>query len=261
MTPEPRDTVWISGQFVDTGQITLPVASLTLTQGLGAYETLRLVGGRAPWLDLHTQRLARACRAMQLPGADHDWDCILAELSRRCRRPDARVRITVGDGFCMATCGPLPEGLALERAQGVQLRSHHMTRPDAEVKAVSRWPLWRAEQEAGGEVLLLDAGGGWLESSRANLFVWRGDDLYTPPTPDVLPGICRAITLQVAATLGLRTHVGPLPRAVQADCASAFLTNAVRGIRPVVALNERRFPIERRTRELQSALDARMGLS
>lgn len=257
MMPRP---VWFCGSFVEDGELRISSDSLTLTQGLGAYETLRVVGGRAPWIDLHAERLRAACREMGLAGAEHDWAAIVAELSARCRLPDARARITVGAGFVLVTCGPLPAELEREQSEGVALVTAALARELPALKCVSRAALLLAERRAGGEVLLCDAAGRPLETSRANVFVWWQSRLFTAPDPTVLPGIGRRIALACAADLGLTVVFEPAPRSALDAGAELLLTNAVRGVRPAARLDDRALPIGDGTRRLQAAVQRRWGL-
>lgn len=62
----------------------------------------------------------------------------------------------------------------------------------------------------GARAVLLDLHGYVRETSTANLFVVRSGRLLTPPATDVLPGIGRAVTLELAHQLGLDAHEIPL---------------------------------------------------
>ena len=254
--------VWHSGALLEADRVAIPATSLSLTQGLGAYETLRLVGGRAPLLDRHLERLAGTCARMGLPGAEQDWEMALGELSRACELPDARARITIGDGFQLATCGPLPSELSPERREGIALETSTAQPARAELKSVSRFSLLDAERAAGGEVMLVSPSGAWLETSRASVFAWIGDALWTAPPPLALPGIARAGLLEIAGAQGIDVILEPPSAASKWDTevVEVFTTNAVRGLRPVRMLSGRPLPIRERTRSLQRLLDRWMGL-
>jgi len=257
VSPPP---VWLDDRFIDAAKGSVPIRSLTVTQGVGAYETLRLVHGHAPWIERHVERLRKACDAMQLPGAERDWASITSELSRRCALPDARVRITIGDGFALVTCDPLPPELERERNAGVRLRSNRMLRPDPQLKSVSRWPLVELERKAGGEVLLTNSSGHPLETTRANLFVGSGDRLLTAPETLVLPGIARAIVLEIATEQGIPVLEALPPADFASRGFEVFLTNAIRGVRPVVRIDDHALSIGSLSRRIQEALDLKLGM-
>ena len=256
--------VWLNGHLVPVAEARVPATSATVTAGFGAFETLRMVGGRAPLAELHVERLRRTCGELALPDAGTDWGRVASELAERMGLPDSVVRITVGVEFALVTCEPLAASVTQERSTGVDLHSVALPRVPAGLKTTSRLPLVLAERRAGGEVLLRGVAGEGLETSRANLFAVVGRALYTAPTRAVLPGIARQLVLEIAQAQGVFT-LECAPSALElADARELFLTNAVRGVRPVASLDARALVLpdaESLTRRLQRALDERMGIA
>ncbi len=111
--------------------------------------------------------------------------------------------------------------------------------PLSNIKSLNYLDNLIARQEAlahgADEALLLNTAGHLAEASSANLFVVTDGILHTPSLTDgALPGITRAVVLEVAAELGLpaaETSLTPLDLA-RAD--EAFLTNSLMGIRALV---------------------------
>jgi branched-subunit amino acid aminotransferase/4-amino-4-deoxychorismate lyase len=81
-------------------------------------------------------------------------------------------------------------------------------------------------------------GGAVLEASAANLFWFADGALWTPSTGlPIYPGVTRAVTIEVARGLGWRVEEGTFdPDELRAG-RGAFLTNAVRGVEPLAALD------------------------
>ncbi len=77
-----------------------------------------------------------------------------------------------------------------------------------------------------------------LESSASNLF-WEEDGvLFTPSSSlPVYPGVTRSVVIEVARRAGWTIHEGEFDRSALGRARSAFLTNAVRGVEPVVELD------------------------
>jgi branched-chain amino acid aminotransferase len=252
--------LWVNGVFREAAGEVTGIESLPLPGGPGAFETMRLARGRVALLEQHCARLARA--AAQLGGAGDlpDWPAILAELVARSGRREGSARIAIGCGVQAAGLGPLPQGLRREQEEGIALRSSAArVEPPAVFKSLSRPALREAECAAGGEVLLRGPAGELLETSRANLFWVRGDTLWTAPQTAVLPGIARALVLELLEDCGLAAIHQALAPPLPAN-AEAFLTNALRGVRPLVALDGRPLPPPGPlTRRLQAELDRRMG--
>ena len=261
MSTLKQRTVWLSGRFVAEEQARVPATSLTVTAGVGLYETLRLVSGVAPLLDLHLARLHSAYAALGMRPQPHDWSRILSQLAARNRIRNGQARIVVGDGFELATCAPLPRGLAKERKQGISLETVRLERTAAALKGTSRLALWLAERSAGREVLLVSARGQVLETTRANLFVVTDRGLQTASTSQVLPGIARGLVVELAKQMGIAVQLRAPSIRERSHWHEVLVTNALRGIRPVCRIAGFEFPPPRAdsvTRHLQHSLDARM---
>jgi branched-subunit amino acid aminotransferase/4-amino-4-deoxychorismate lyase len=256
--------VWLSGRYRRAEQARVSATSETLTSGVGLYETLRIVNGRAPLIEQHLRRLSLSCQVAGLPFPKQPWPGILAGLAQRNRIRNGRARITLGDGFHLVTCHRLPRGLRQEREHGIPLNTAGFQRPAAELKDVSRMSLWLAERSADTEVLLLSSRGHALETTRSNFFVVTSHGLQTAATPDVLPGIARALVLEVAGTLGIPVRFQAPSLRQQERWREAFVTNALRGVRPVASIDGIRLGRCRPdsvTRTLQAGLDQRMTLA
>lgn len=259
-----KRTVWLSGRFMAEKRAHVPATSLAVMLGIGLYETLRLVQGHAPLLELHLARLHGACRTLGLRTRSRDWPGILGTLASRNRIRNGQARITIGDGFELATCARLPRELGREREQGISLVSASHPRAAPELKGTSRLPLWLAERSANGEALLVsEPGQQLLETTRANLFVVTAHGLETAPTGQVLPGIARGIVLELAAEMGVPVQTRAPDARERTRWREVFVTNALRGLRPVCQIDAHELPLPGPgtvTRRLQEALDERMGL-
>ncbi len=264
MSASRQHTVWLSGRFMSEERARIPASCLTLTFGVGLYETLRLVHGVAPLLELHLARLRGACNRLGLRPKQRAWAEVLAELATRNRIRNGRAKILVGDGFELATCTRLPRDLADERREGIALKSVPLERNLAQFKDTSRLALWAAERSLGAEVLLVSARRQLLETTRANLFVVSERGLETAPATRVLPGVARGLVLELARGMGVTVQLRAPSLRQRARWLEVFVSNALRGIRPVRRIDTLRFAAPSAsslTRRLQRGLDERMGLS
>ena len=102
-------------------------------------------------------------------------------------------------------------------------------------KWADRRLLEQAEAEAGDAVpLLLGDDGTALETSRGSVFAVEGERLFTPPTDGrILPGVTRAVAIEVAREAGIEVREEELPLARLLDADEVFTTGAVRGVEPV----------------------------
>jgi para-aminobenzoate synthetase/4-amino-4-deoxychorismate lyase len=100
--------------------------------------------------------------------------------------------------------------------------------------------LTRRQLRGPGEQLLIqDAGGEVLETDRASVFAVVNGSLQTPPADErILPGVTRAAVLEAAWLHGIEVTAGALTRAQLADASEVFVTNALRGVTPVQAIDD-----------------------
>jgi branched-subunit amino acid aminotransferase/4-amino-4-deoxychorismate lyase len=255
--------VWLDGRLVAADRARVSALSQTLLRGIGLFETMRMTRGTVPLLDLHLERLRRSCRDCQMSEPSHRLEKGVSALAERVGGSEGVVRMTVGDGLELVTLGPLPRGLERERQEGIALPSIRTAWDPVSVKHTSRAGLEWAEREVGGEALRVGPAGQLLETTRSNLFVVTPDRLETAPDGSILPGIARRLVLAAARELGFRIRRRS-PRLAEAESwREVFVTNAVRGVRPVVEVAGRPIPApaaEGTLRPLQRRLDLLMGL-
>ncbi len=255
-------SVWLSGRFVSAARARVPALSAAVLDGAGVYETLRVVYGGAPLAPLHAARLATGCLALGIERPRADWADVVEELARRNRMRSGVARITVARDFALVSLRPIPRGLVRERREGIGLESVRLQRGAAAIKSTSRLPLVLAEGADASEVLLRGERGALLETSRANFFALTDRGLETAPSPAVLPGIARGLVVELARGLGARIRLRAPRTRDLGRFREAFVTNAVRGVRPVHSIDGVRLRVapDSLTFRLQKSLDQRMGL-
>lgn len=225
-----------------------------LQYGDGLFETMAASGGRVRRLDLHLRRLAEGCHrlGMPMPAAELiEADC---------------TRVLEGLGAAvvklMVTRGPGPRGYPPPLAPTVTRIVHSTAQQVSESEAarplvlricetrLGRNPrlagmkhLNRLEQVlAGAELREPAVDEGLVRSTddrlvcgtAANVFMVRQGRLFTPQISDCgVAGVMREVVLRLAADLGIDVAVGDYTLADVERADEVFLTNAVRGIRPV----------------------------
>lgn len=230
---------------------------------IGVFETMRLVDGEAPLLALHRSRLAAACERVGLEMPREDLTGVVREAASRAGLRDGVARLVILPERQVVTVRRLPRGLAAEKIHGVRLVSARIAWDRPTLKHTARGPLERAERDAGSEVVRRGRDSRLLETTRSNLFAVTDSGLCTAPARVVLPGVARRLVIESAAAFGVPVLWGAPRMRDRERWIEMFVTNAVRGVRPVVAIDGRRVPRPRRRgllRRLQQAVDARMGL-
>ena len=100
-----------------------------------------------------------------------------------------------------------------------------------------------AATKGADDALILNTQGRVACSTISNLFVLKGNRLITPPLSEgCLPGIIRALVLEIAPPLGLEIAESPILLGELIAVDAVFLTNSVRFIRRVTELDGIQLP-------------------
>lgn len=206
------------------------------------FETIRVRAGRAPLLERHEARLARACGALGLPRPELS---LAAAVARQAGMLDGVVRVEVSERGTTVTTRGLPALLPL----AVRVASTpHVPYPH---KVTSRAAFEAALSEARGaggdsdDALLITPDGLVAEGTAWNIFWWEADGLATPPLSlEVLPGVARGRVMELVPTLERERVPGDLVG------RGLFATNAIRGVVAIERLNGAPVPHDSRTTQL-----------
>lgn len=215
----------------------------------GVFETILIFEDRPVQLEAHLERLAASVRAL--------YDAELPDLRELVR---GRAR---GGGLGRMRLGVEPRGDRLEPLVVVApfdpndvfptgrhastLTTLTVDRGYGAHKWSDRAVLTRAEAAAGpGSVpLLVDVDGTVLEASRANVFTVHEGRVSTPPLDgEILPGIARQHTIEVAREHFFDLVEEPVPIARLRTADEVFLTNSLRGVEPIRAIDGEPIPVE-----------------
>lgn len=249
-----------------------------LQYGDGLFETMGASNGRVLRLELHLARLAEGCHRLGMPMPSPD------QVAADC----ARVLEGLGAAVVklIVTRGPGPRGFPppaepkitrIVNSIASQVSESEASRPlllrVCETR-LARNPrlagikhLNRLEQVLAGaelrepavdEGLMRSTDDRLISGIAANVFLVRKERLLTPQIRDCgVSGVMRDVVLRVAARIGLEVEVGNYTLADVERADELFLTNAVRGIRPVGAVEGvKDFDSVLTTARLRAALEA-----
>lgn len=254
--------VVLDGRVGAAADARIPALDRSAWYGDAAFETFRTHGGKVLALPARLARLSSSCE--RLGFACPEPSVLSRELSEGLRAfgpGDAYVRISVsrgvgGQGLLPAAhptvsrsifVSPLPAIAPTVYEQGlrvVTLRSavepSGVRARGAKVASYVEPMLALAEARAGGadDAIGLDRDGFVLEAATANVLVWDGHELVSPPDVlGILPGVTRdlAMTTEAARRLHARFRMVSVHDAYRAH--EIVLTSSVRGLAPVVALD------------------------
>lgn len=220
--------------------------------GIGLFETMLAIRGRAAFADAHFQRLASTAKRLQLPLPPRaEFERLLrSRLRPLAAEPEAVLRVqwlaqsTPYDDDSswrmVASTGPIPSATLARRRYG---RAVTMPREIVRALPFAKTTSWLAETLAlrdalasgADEGLFVDARGRILEGTSTNVFALSGNRLITAPEGSVLAGTVRAWVLSNAASVGWRVVERPPSRAEL--LGGAFLTGSLTKIAPIRRLD------------------------
>jgi branched-chain amino acid aminotransferase len=230
----------VDGAIAPAAEAQIPVTDEGLLRGYGAFEVIRLYGGRPFALEDHYARLARTCAGLRL---DFDADALRAEVAALLEAAapgDALLRLVLTrGGRRIVIVEPLPARLPAARVTAV---TYSPTRVLDGLKTLS----YAANLLAGvvahergcDEALLVTPHGRVLEGPTWTFFWVRDGELLTPPLEErILASITRARVLQECAVSEEPCTLDDLRAAEE-----AFIASTVREVMPIAAIDDLELP-------------------
>ncbi|MHA7817631.1 MAG: branched-chain amino acid transaminase [Pseudohaliea sp.] len=271
MTFADRDgLIWLDGDMVPWRDAKVHVLTHTLHYGLGVFEGVRAY--RTPdrgtcifRLEEHTNRLFNSAKilGMKMP---FDRDTV-NEAQRAVVRENG-----LEEAYLRPLCFYGSEAMGLRadnlethvmiaswewpsymdpeaRERGIRVRTssytrHHVNITMCKAKACGNYinsmlALREAVDCGAEEALLLDNEGYVAEGSGENIFLVRGDRLYTPDLTSCLDGITRATVFALAAELGYTIEERRITRDEVYIADEAFFTGTAAEVVPIQSLDGR----------------------
>jgi aminodeoxychorismate lyase len=252
---------FLNGNFLPEADAVVPLNDRGFLLGDGLFETVRVAGGKPFRFAQHLERLSRGADFLKikLPFEPKEIQKFVAQLIEKNILPEAVLRLTltrgVGTrGYSVKNCGtptlamtlhPLPPQNPKEPLQwSLITSSYRIPAGDAQAsfKTTSKIlnVLARAEAQDQGadEALLLNTNGEVAETAGGNLFWIYHDSVCTVPTGrGVLPGITRAVVLEICQSLGLASSKRVIKPEQLRNAEGIFVTQSALGIIPVAAFD------------------------
>jgi branched-chain amino acid aminotransferase len=253
--------LWLNGRLKSSDDTGLDPADRGLLLGDGLFESMRASGGGVPLLARHLARLRAGARLIGLPVPAVDVDAAVWDLLAANRLADAAVRLTLTRGpgprgllppaelapTLLITASPLPPAPEPIRGVVATVTRRNELSPLSRIKALGYLDQILAVREAQArgaeEALMLNTAGRLACGTTANLFLVHDGTLLTPSLEEgALPGITRALVLELAPGLGIVTRETPLEPALLAQAQEAFLTSSLRLLTPLASVEGRPLP-------------------
>jgi para-aminobenzoate synthetase/4-amino-4-deoxychorismate lyase len=199
----------------------------------GIFETMLVVRGEPVACDAHLSRLEASLEAVYGVGLPARTRQLVTEHAEGLEL--GRVRLTfVPGGDVEVERGEIDRALHFPE-RPVSLRVHRVAGGLGCHKWADRSALPPSSQS---EAAILVDGDDALEADRANVFAVRKGALFTPPLDGrILPGVTRATVLELAGAEGIEASERTLTLAELRESDEVFLTNSIRGIESVGAVD------------------------
>jgi 4-amino-4-deoxychorismate lyase len=253
----------INGRSIDQ----ISAADRGLQYGDGLFETIAIAQGEPMLWERHMARLEAGERRLGFP-TENKARLLQEVLSVVGDRSPAVVKIILtrgggGRGYRPPVYPQITRIVSLHDwpkfpprwfSGGIRLRicTTRLSRNSrlAGIKHLNRLEQVLARQEWDDpdipEGLMLDDGNHVIEGTQSNLFLLKSGRLITPDLSTCgVAGVVRELALEVAAELGMQTSVAAVTLGELNRSDALFITNAVLGICPVAALENRRFELQK----------------
>ncbi|MGH9432414.1 MAG: branched-chain amino acid transaminase [Terriglobia bacterium] len=266
------EKIWHNGKIIPWNEATIHVASHVLSYGSCIFEGIRCyetpTGPAIFRLGDHTDRLMNSCKIYRMEPAysREQLEQAMIELTRENQATHAYIRPLVFRGYGELRVDPVKnpiEVYILELRWGKYLGDEAFTRgidvcisswnrisPNtlpAMAKAAANYmnsQLIRMEAAGNGfsEGIALDDHGTVSEGSGENIFVVRGEKLYTPPlASSVLPGITRDSIITLGQEMGIPVIEEAIPREMLYIADEVFFAGTAAEVTPIRSVD--RIPV------------------
>jgi aminodeoxychorismate lyase len=253
--------VFLNGKFLPEAEAVVPLNDRGFLLGDGLFETMRVANGKPFRCAQHLERLSRGADFLKikLPFAPKEIQKFATQLIEKNQLPEAILRLTLTRGAgargysikgadkptLAMVLHPLPPQNADEpQLWSMVTASFRIPASDGlgafktTSKILNVLARAEAEEKDADEALLLNTHGEVVETAGGNVFWVYDEKICTVPTGrGVLPGITRAVVLEICQSLGLATNKCIIKPEHLRNAEGIFVTQSALGIVPVVAFD------------------------
>ncbi len=244
-----RKIIFLNGKFISQVEAKISVLEPSLLYGWGLFETMRSYKRNIVYLDAHLRRLKDSCNliSIDLTYSPSKIRALIQKIVIINGFKDAYVRLNVwkrkkGSNLCISV-KPYQAYSAKIYRQGFraclsryrQNETSILSRIKSTNYLLFRLAYQQVRKRGFDEAIILNSRGYIAESSRANIFLVKQKELFTPQLDcGCLDGITRKVILDLAKKFHIKTHQVKITPFNLKDADEAFLTNSLMGIMPLV---------------------------
>lgn len=274
--------IWMDGELRPWREAKLHVLTHGLHYGGCVFEGERAYNGKIFKMREHHERLLKSAEWL-----DFTIPYTVEELDKAAMETLAANDITEGYvrpvawrgseqfGIAAQECGvhtaiacwPWPKYFAPKGGEdaGLSLKTVEWVRPDprsvpvqskaAGIYMIGTMVKHQADRAGYDDALMLDVKGRVAESSGANIFFVKGNDIKTPEPECFLNGITRQTIIELAESMGLKVEVGTIMPDEIGEYDEVFLTGTAAEVAPVGKIDDKSYTIGPVTKKLATAYE------
>lgn len=256
--------IYLNGSFLPKSEARIPVEDRGFIFGDGVYEVWRLIGGNPFEPEQHLARLQRGLREIEIPFPDDVQATHLWSIARRLivendlTSDEATLYLEVTRGAAPRTHYYPPPGtpatvyMAAARFKPAEALRRSgaaaITQPDirwlrCDLKTIQLLPNVMGKQRAvasGAIDAIFVRDGIVTEGTHTSVFGVIDGVLRTHPADNhVLPGVTRAVLLQIASDLGIPSEETPMSLSELFEASELFLAGTTNDVLPITRVDDR----------------------
>ncbi len=258
--------ILVNGNLFPANNALFTAHHRSVKYGDGVFESIRIINGKTAFIDKHLKRLFKNAALIKLNvkfSADEIKQQIALLLEKNQIQKSGRIRISFyrnAEGFYKPASNECD--LIIEAAKIDTLSAYELNMPGlvvdiykeaykplhflSEVKSSSSLLYvlaaeW-AKQRYLDDALLINEKKNICEATSSNLFWVKNSTVYTPPLSEAcLPGIMREVLIEVMQKNNFEVFEKPCTEADLLEAHELFLSNAIFGIKWIVAFKNKRY--------------------
>ena len=254
------ELAYLNGVFMPIKEAFVPIEDRGYQFGDAVYEGIASYDGRLFHLEAHLDRLDRSMKELDFPAVSRDEiRAAIEELFRRSTFARAFIYLQISRSVAprnhafphsptpqvVMTIREVSEVPAIDREQGISLITVKDLRwGRCDIKTVQLLANSMAKQKAldagAYDALFVSTEGIVREATSSNLFVVNSGTVVTHPrTENILPGITRAVVLDVSRQLNVPVEERFFTTAELFAADEAFLTGTTTEVLPIIKIDDK----------------------
>lgn len=250
---------YVNGEFLPIDDATVPMQDRAHQFADGVYEVIAFFNRKLLDAEPHLKRLDYSCRELRIlnPYSHDEWLEVIHRLIEQNRFVHGGIYLQVSRGT-QARSHVFKENLTPNVSLSVfgqktpsktltESGAAAITHPDlrwkrCDIKTTGLLGNVLAKQAATDagvyEAILIKDNGDISEASISNFFIVKDQVIYThPSTHEILSGIARSVTVEIAQKRGYKVSETPFNVSTMMGADEAFLTGTTTNILPVVTID------------------------